>query len=375
VKLIHTADVHLDAPNRSLGDRGAELRERTWEAWERALDAAIEREVDLFIVAGDLFDERNPAPATLQRALRGIERLANASPPVEVVLLPGTHDCWAEGCAWDSPRVRGLPEHVHLLAGPGATSVALPHLDAVVHGCAHRCDVVSQRPLSNLRADAHASINVGVAHASLDRGDVEDSALFSAAELEATGMDYVALGHWHTWQDVSAAEVTAILPGSVEVPGFGDWPRGSLALVTLGDGPARVEQLQVGSLEARELTIDAGDLSGTEDLTERIEQHADPDLLLAVKLEGLAAPGVVIEPEAAGDRLQEAFFALRIADRSHPALDDLQEQNLDGRLTLGRFAELARERIEEAADENERRVAERALQIGVSMLRQSGGRR
>jgi len=372
VRLLHTADVHLDAPHRSLGERGADLRARTWEAWERTIETALERQAQLAIVAGDLFDSRDPAPQTLDRALGGIERLARAAPPIEVVLLPGTHDCWAQAGLWDAPRIRALPENVHVLRGPATETVDLPHLDAAVHGCAHRCDVRDQRPLCDLRADPERAINIGVAHASLERGDIADGALFSARELEASGMDYVALGHWHSWQEVSSGGVAALLPGSVEVPGFGTWERGSVALVTLGEGATRVERIEVGSLAARELAVDAGDLSGNEDLIAEIERHADRDLLLSVRLMGLAPPGVVLEPDEVMERLRGAFFALRITDRSHPALEDLDEQHLDGRLTLGRFAELARERIEAAADERERRVAERALQIGVSMLRRSG---
>ncbi|MGI5820140.1 MAG: metallophosphoesterase family protein [Armatimonadota bacterium] len=375
MRLVHTADVHLDAPHRSLGDRGADLRRRTWEAWERTIDAAIEREVELFVIAGDLFDTRNPARETIDRAFRGIERLANAARPIEVALLPGTHDCWSSATLWDAPRVRSLPDRVHLLAGPEATTVHLPHLDAAVHGCAHRCDVRGQRPLCGLRADPDVAVNIGVAHGSLDRGDVEDSALFGAAEIEATGMDYVALGHWHTWQDVSIGEVTAVIPGSIEVSGFGDWPVGSVALVTLGEGPPQVERMEVGTLRACALRLDVGDLSGTEDMIAQIEERADPHLLLEVRLTGLAPPGVMLDVEAAVERMSGAFFALRIADGSHPALDELDAEHLDGRLTLGRFAELARERIEGAGDERERRVAERALQIGVSMLRRSGGER
>lgn len=369
MKLLHTADVHLDALNRSLGDRAANLRARTWEAWERALDLAIDRAVDLFICAGDLFDVARPPRATVDRALRGIERLADAG--IHVAILPGTHDCWREDGLWDSPRMRALPESVHLLTGRKPATVPLPHLDAAIHSCAHRCGASDQRPLRDLRADPGAAVNIGVAHASLDRGDVEDAALFSEDEIAATGMDYIALGHWHTWQDVSAGNVTAVLPGSIEVPGFGTWQVGSVALVAVEDGRARVERVETGSLRSREIALEAGDLRGTEDLVAHIEEHANPDLLLAVRLTGLTAPGGVLDTEAALERLEGAFFALRIADDSHPAMADLADEHLDDRLTLGRFVELARERIEDAEMDRERNVAERALQIGVSMLRQS----
>jgi len=142
--------------------------------------------------------------------------------------------------------------------------------------------------------------------------------------------------------------------------------------VTLGDGLAQVERVEVGSLRAREFTIDAADLSSTEDLIARIEDHADPDLLLAVELTGLAAPDFTLNTEAALERLEAAFFALRVRDESHPAVAELTDEHLDDRLTLGRFIELARERIEAAENEDERDVAERAMQLGISMLRQSG---
>lgn len=376
VSLIHTADVHLDAPNGSLGERAADLRERTWAAWERIIDEALDRGVQLVIIAGDLFDSRSPAASTVERALRGIRRLTDAAPPIDVILLPGTHDCWAEGALWDSPRIRALPDRVHILRGPEARSVHLPDLDLIAHGCAHRCDLRGQRPVGELRASPEAAINVGVAHGSWERGDVDDSgSAFSDEEIAVTGLDYLALGHWHSYFDVSSGEVTAINPGSPEVSGFGDRRRGAVALVTLGDGPARVERIEVGGLVSETLEIDAADLSGTEDLVSRIEERADPERLLDVRLTGLAPPGAVIDPDEAMERLGDVCFALRIRDGSHPALDRLDEAELDTRLTLGRFVELTREQIEAADDDAERRVAERALQIGVSMLRREGAGR
>jgi len=131
----------------------------------------------------------------------------------------------------------------------------------------------------------------------------------------------------------------------------------------------------IGRLRGLSLTIDAGDLGGTEDLVACVAEHADPDCLLELTLTGLAPPGVLVEIETLRERLADACFALRVRDQSHPALDDLDAEAFDDRLTLGKFVELARERIEAAADDRERRVAERALQIGVAMLAdREGGR-
>ncbi|MGD9496180.1 MAG: exonuclease SbcCD subunit D [Armatimonadota bacterium] len=375
IRLLHTADIHLDAPNQALGERAADLRRAVRDAFTRVVDAALQQQAQLLVVAGDLFDSAAPDGATVEFALAQLARLAHAAPPIHVALLPGTHDCWAEGGLWETPRIRALPDCVHVLAGPAPRTVLLPHLDLALHGCAHRCRRGGQRPLCELRASDEAAVNVAVAHGSLERGDVADDSMFTAAEISATGMDYVALGHWHGWQEHSVGGITAINPGSPEVTGFGQRDEGAVALVTLGDGAVRVERLRVGALRASQLTIDAADLVSAADLAARVAEHADPHLLLELTLTGLAPSGVVVDVEALREQLAGSFYVLRIHDASHPTLDDLDEAVLDERLALGRFVALARERIAAAADERERRVAERALQIGVSMLADATGRR
>lgn len=367
--VLHTADVHLDAPAHALGERAAELRALVRRGFARFIDEALSREVDLVIIAGDLFDHRDPGAHTVEFALAQLGRLASANPPIHAALLPGTHDCWSEAGLWQSPRLRGLGDTVHLLAGPEPVTVHLPHLDLTLHGCAHQCGRTGQRPLCDLRADPTVTHNVGVAHGSFERGDVADGSMFSAAEIAATGMDYLALGHWDTaWHDFTQGEVVAINPGGLEVQGFGEREPGVAALVTLGEGRARAERLPIGRLRAATLSLDAGELPGTEALVVRLAERADPDLLLRVELTGLAAPGVLIDAEEAHARLADSFFALRLEDASHPALAALDDAQLEDRLTLGRFVELARERIDAADDERERRIAERALQLGIAML-------
>ncbi len=375
IQLLHTADVHLDAPLGVMGERGARLRTLVREAFVRVIDEALARQLQLVIIAGDLFDTRSPAGATLDFALTQLGRLSDASPPIHVALLPGTHDCRGDGDLWSGPRTTGLPDTVHVLADPDAPTVYLRDLDLALHGRPHLCGRSGQRPVGALRACEEAAINVGVAHGSPERGDVDDDSMFSAEEVAATGLDYLALGHWHSWEEHSAGGTVAINPGSPEVVSFDEREPGLAALVTLGDGPARVEPVRVGRLRATSLTIDAGDLGGTEDLVARVAERADAELLLDLTVVGLAPPGVLVDVEAVYERLADAFFALRVRDRSHPAIDDLDLEKFDDRLTLGKFVRLARERIEAAGDDRERRIAERALQIGIAMLseREEGG--
>lgn len=334
------------------------------------VDLCLERQAQALIIAGDLFEVRRPARATVDFALAQLQRLGEATPAVQVFLLPGTHDCWAEGAVYDTPPLRSLPQHIHVLGGPEPVAVSIPHLGLAVHGVPHQCDLGAQQPLRDLRPSPDAAINVGVAHGSIERGDIEgDSSMFATADIDATGLDYLALGHWHSWHDHSSASVPAINPGSPEVPGFGSWQQGVVAEVVLGEGPARVAKLPVGTLTAATLKVEVGELGGTGDLIQRLAERADGRHLLDVTLTGLAAPGVVVDMQEAMQELAGGFFALRIRDQSHPVLEDIDTGDVPEALVLGRFIQLAREQIEAAVEERNRRVAERALQLGVALLR------
>jgi len=362
--------VHLDAPNRALGERASAQRQRVREALVRIVDLCLERGAQALIVAGDLFDFRRPPQRAVDFASAQLRRLSGASPPIHVFLLPGTHDCWAEDSVYGSSPAGADSGHLHILSGPDAATINVRSLGLVVHAQAHLCDVSGQQPLWHLRASPDAKINVGIAHGSIERGDIEsDSAMFAPAEIEATGMDYLALGHWHSYHDHSSGAVTAINPGSPEVLGFGQREPGVVVEVTLGEGPARVEKLPVGTLKSQTLALNAGEVSGTEDVIARVSELSDPDLLLDVVLTGLAAPGVVVNPDEVQQAASGGFFALRVRDQSHPALDDLTEAEAPDVLALGRFVRIAREHIEEAQTDQERRVAERALHLGVALLR------
>ena len=58
LRLLHTADIHLGARHSDLGEQAAAHRERQFAAFGRSVDLALEERVDLFLIAGDLFDSR-----------------------------------------------------------------------------------------------------------------------------------------------------------------------------------------------------------------------------------------------------------------------------------------------------------------------------
>ena len=59
-RFVHTADIHLDSPLRSLALRDSALAEliggETRLAFERTIDLCLDEQVDALMIAGDLYD-------------------------------------------------------------------------------------------------------------------------------------------------------------------------------------------------------------------------------------------------------------------------------------------------------------------------------
>ena len=92
LRIIHTADVHLGARHDDLGEQAAAQRERQFAAFKAAIDLALAEKVDLFLIAGDLFDSNVQPRRSVERVAAELKRLAEAR--IRSVIIPGTHDVY-----------------------------------------------------------------------------------------------------------------------------------------------------------------------------------------------------------------------------------------------------------------------------------------
>ena len=76
LRIIHTADVHLGARHDDLGEQASAQRERQFAAFTAAMDLALAEKVDLFLIAGDLFDSNVQPKRSVERVAAQLQRLA-----------------------------------------------------------------------------------------------------------------------------------------------------------------------------------------------------------------------------------------------------------------------------------------------------------
>ena len=311
LRLLHTADVHLGARHADLGDAAAAQRERQFAAFKASVDLAISEQVDLFLVAGDLFDSNVQPKRSVERVAAELGRLAKAR--IRSVLVPGTHDVYDRSSvyrAYDIATLAGSRPQDELIVvlTPDHPWIHLQALDVVVHG---PCFPTKRAPYSPLRDLAalevpQATWKVGVLHAAVaipGRTD-GDEVVVTVEEIAATGLDYLALGHWHSAQVAKTKGITYAYAGAPEAIAVDQDKAGKVLLVTLdekaGVHTVHVEERSVGRTSFARQELDASTIGSQPAFIEKLKAQANPDLVLDVRLIGVR-PGRA-GPRAGGGR-------------------------------------------------------------------------
>lgn len=90
MKILHCSDIHLG--KRPFGTR--EFSQKRYldffKTFDEMVDIGISEGVELFIVAGDLFDKKELSPDTLERVEKSFQKLKNRE--IKVFLIEGNHD-------------------------------------------------------------------------------------------------------------------------------------------------------------------------------------------------------------------------------------------------------------------------------------------
>ena len=129
IKILHSADLHLDSPFEGLGAGKAALRRSEQRELLSALAELARREkAELVLLAGDLLDSDNTYYETGEELIKWLGQI-----PAPVFIAPGNHDYYSPR----SPYARlKLPENVHLFTENTVECVELPELGLRVFGAA-----------------------------------------------------------------------------------------------------------------------------------------------------------------------------------------------------------------------------------------------
>ena len=197
MKILHTADWHLDTPFSGFsGEKRDFLRRELLKIPEKIVKLALREGCDLILIAGDVFDGAYTADSL--DAVRNA--LGNCGLPV--FISPGNHDF----CSPTSPYLtESWPENVHIFTQPAMESVSLPQLDCKIYGAGYKamdCPAL----LKHFSAEGDERWHIGLLHSDpLQAGS--PYAPVTTQQVKSSGLDYLALGHIHKGDSFRAGEV------------------------------------------------------------------------------------------------------------------------------------------------------------------------
>lgn len=203
MKLLHSADLHLDTPFSGRSDEEARFLRRELRKVPGLLADLCRREsCDLVLLSGDLFDG-----AYTRESLDAL-RNALAQMRVPVFISPGNHDF----CAGNSPYLTEVfPENVHIFANTSMDSAVLPELSCRIYGAGFS-SMDAPALLEGFRAECRERYAIGILH-----GDPTNAASpccpVTRSQVQESGLDYLALGHIHKGGAFRAGSTLCAWPG------------------------------------------------------------------------------------------------------------------------------------------------------------------
>jgi len=370
VRILHLADLHLGAAFPSMGERGAERTRDFLSAFQRAVEfaASPERPVDLVAIAGDLFDTHDPEEGLVFQVESCFERLSKGNVPV--VLVPGTHDAYSYRRSIYR-RVR-LPEGVHLIAEPRLSPgprLTVQGETVQLYGIAYD-PAVSARPLAEFARQGVADYHVGVLHGALQDSPtwkIRPSDLpIERSEIASSGLNYLALGHYHNFVEVREGGSVAVYPGTLEGRKFGEEGARYLLVATLSGGNVSLQRKLWNTRTLSQVTIDFMNAAIHDErrLLERIGAFAGEREIVRVRLEGAA--DFAFESERVRGSIRERFFHLEVDDRTYLMDKALLGQFKDEATIRGAFVRRTLDRLSKAATQEEKETVTLALRLGLA---------
>jgi exonuclease SbcD len=361
MRFVQLADTHLASCALV-----ADIR----SAFARACTLAVDREADVVLIPGDLFDYETVDPDTARFVMRALAGIA----PIRVFIAPGNHDSLRPR----SPYFDAWPDNVHIFKSLEFETVTIGELNCSITGIAHAHRGITDRLLSSPIASPPCATRILLFHGSRDGyrpSDKENVIPFSDSELISQGFTYAAVGHYHSFAAITDERgcVRGAYSGCAQGRGL-DETGAKCVLVGEIDSEGRVELEQVEVADRRIVRVDI-DVTGSRDQAEvfaRIDDAlaacAREQDVVHVFLKGMLPPGLEIDASVWQPR--QSYSSVSVNASGVEPDYDIEAIGRDSAASPLRsaFVRAMLERQESVATDDERLALRDALYYGLYAL-------
>lgn len=250
IKILHTSDIHLKASKKDVSTL----------VFADIIKIASIKQVQALVISGDLFDsafnsrhEKNLVAALFEKI-----------PDVRVFICGGNHDYYQTFSGID------FPENVHVF-GPKVERVSLGPADfyGVSFSSAHDDSLISP----DFCVADRDKINVFAVHG--DCGGNSSYNSFSISSLKNSGIDYLALGHLHSYSRINRVfDMYYAYPGTPQGQGFDETGTKGVILAELSKKTSCFHFIKTSRMVYTKIDVDISQAFSYSDITDLIRSAA-----------------------------------------------------------------------------------------------------
>lgn len=364
VKIIHSADIHFDTPFKEVGEKQRKInKEELKEVFIRIIRFCKEKSVDIFLLAGDVFDNFTLSKETLHF----IEKAFDEIKDTKVFISPGNHDPYMNNSFY---KLINWPTNVHIFTSK-IEKVYIKELDVNVWGGAFVDKYIRKSMITNFNGNSD-KINLMVLHGEISSSNEgNEYNPITLSEIERSGMDYIALGHRHGFSGINKeGSAYYAYSGNPQGRGFDELGDKGVIFGYVSKGMVDLEFIKTSKRNYEEVKIDISNYFGYEEVKNIILNSIDEDNrknnLYKIILYGEISEEFNIDEKVLTEKLSSYFYYCKVIDKTSVKLDI--EELSRGYSVKSIFARKIQRMLEESNTEEEREVIKMALKIGMSSL-------
>lgn len=355
MKFVHIADIHFDSPFTNLSDKqglGDIMRLEQRKSFKNVIDYIKENKIPYLFISGDLYEHNYIRKSTIEY----INNLFKEIPETKIYITPGNHDPFIKNSYYNqfnwNENVKIFTDRIEKVETE----------EADIYGCGFNDFYCEKCLIKELKIENKNKLNILIIHGSLNASETLEKNYnpMSSNLLKEKEFDYVALGHIHKRED----STNIVYPGSLIPIGFDELGEHGMIIGNLEKNNLKIEFKKIAEKEFEEIEINCTEIISSEELIEKINNlNLNENKLYKIILNGKRNFEINIY-DLFKFNLDEKI--IKIKNKTKP---NYNLENLAGETTLkGLFTKEMITRLENAQNEEEKEIIERAIELGLEVL-------
>lgn len=323
MKIIHCSDLHLDSKMKSNLDsmKAKERRDEILRTYQNMVEYAAENDVEIIIIAGDMFDKKNITVKAKNVVLDSIF----SHPEIDFIYLKGNHD--EASFILD---LEEIPSNLKLFTNTGWTSYRYGKI--VISGI--ELGNLSNYEIYNTLMLNKNDINIVTLHGQEVKYDQKDKAeIINIQSLKNKNIDYLALGHVHRFkQERIDNRGIYCYSGCLEGRGFDECGEKGFVLLDINEEKQKIESkfIPFAGRHLYEINVDITGTSTTLEVEEKIDnmiEKIEKEALIKIVLIGKVELNSERDIKYLEKKYKNMFYFAKIYDETTLKIDYMTYEN------------------------------------------------